>query len=317
MAASAKSSSVSIGFIGCGTIASAVVSGLAKGQQANNNGNNGSNGNNGNTKMPTISTISLSKRSEKKSTALKEEFPDLVTVHSDNQEILDRSDIIFLCVLNDQTATVLGPLKFDGKRHTLISMVATSKLDMLQEFSKLGSERVFKMICLPSVAKQEGCALIVPKSGQKDRDNNPNISTIHIMLETLGGFVECETEELMNVMITPTCLMGPLYGILRQNQEWLVQKGVPAKDATYFVGRQYWSMMQDAERGCHEEADRFEKLVEEQTPKGLNEQALGNIKELGVLDSYSTAMDAVLSRLKGDSDGSLAPPTKKTKTTDN
>ena len=119
-----------------------------------------------------------------------------------------------------------------------------------------------------------------------------------------------------NAMITPTCLMGPLYGILRQNQEWLVHKGVPAKDATYFVGRQYWSMMQDAERGCHDDANHFEELVAEQTPGGLNEQALGNLKQLGIFDAYGKAMDAVLSRLHGDSDGSLSPPNKKAKTSD-
>jgi len=96
-----------------------------------------------------------------------------------------------------------------------------------------------------------------------------------------------------------------MYGIMRQNQQWLVKKGIPAKDATYFVGRQYWSMMQDADRGCHNDATWFDKLVEEQTPGGLNEQALSNMTQLGVMDSYAHVMEAVLSRLHGDSDGSL------------
>ena len=166
------------------------------------------------------------------------------------------------------------------------------------------------------MAKQEGCALLTPKVTKKEHETNPSIPTILRMLDTLGGYVECETEEIMNVMITPTCLMGPLYGILRQNQEWLVKKGVPAKDATYFVGRNYWSMMQDAERGCHEDANHFEELVDEQTPGGLNEQALSNMKELGLFTSYEKTMEAVLSRLHGDSDGSLAPPNKKAKTSE-
>ena len=169
---------------------------------------------------------------------------------------------------------------------------------------------------LPSVAKQEGCALIVPKSTQKECQTNPNIATILCMLNTLGGYVECESEEIMNVMIIPTCLMGPLYGILRHNKDWLVKKGVPAKDATYFVGRNYWSMMQDAERGCHEDENHFEELVAEQTPGGLNEQALNNIKELGIFDAYDKTMEAVLSRLHGDSDGSIPPPNKKAKPND-
>ena len=123
MGESEKKSSVSIGFVGCGTIASAIVTGLAKSQQIPTNGAKVKVDPN----MPTISSISLSKRSEKKSSALKEAFPDLVTVHEDNQEILDRSDIVFLCVLNDQTATVLEPLQFDAKGHTLVSLVVRWK----------------------------------------------------------------------------------------------------------------------------------------------------------------------------------------------
>lgn len=125
---------------------------------------------------------------------------------------------------------------------------------------------------LPTVARREGCALIVPKSDEKDHFANKNIQRVLKLLDLLGGYVECESEEQMNVMITPTCFMGTLYAILRQNQKWLVRQGVPPQNATYFIGKSYWSMMQDAENGCHDEPGRFEHLVAEQTPDGLNEQ---------------------------------------------
>ena len=54
-------------------------------------------------------------------------------------------------------------------------------------------------------------------------------------------------------------------------QNILVKQGVSPKDASYFVGRSYLSMVQDAERDC-ENPERFDALVEEQTPGGLNEQ---------------------------------------------
>lgn len=63
-------------------------------------------------------------------------------------------------------------------------------------------------------------------------------------------------------------------------------------------------MVQDAERDCRK-PDRFDALVEEQTPGGLNEQALGNLDKQKVFGAYDNAMDAVLSRLQGKSDGSL------------
>lgn len=112
-----------------------------------------------------------------------------------------------------------------------------------------------------------------------------------------------------------------------------VKRGVSPEDASYFVGRSYLSMVQDAERDCGN-PNRFDDLVEEQTPGGLNEQvshsglfiiidsasrlltqirrwlvsvsqALGNLEKQNVFDSFDRAMDAVLSRLQGKSDGSL------------
>ena len=48
--------------------------------------------------------------------------------------------------------------------------------------------------------------------------------------------------------------------------------GVTPDDASYFVGRSYLSMVQDAERNCQDNPRRFDDLIEEQTPGGLNEQ---------------------------------------------
>ena len=51
-----------------------------------------------------------------------------------------------------------------------------------------------------------------------------------------------------------------------------VNQGVPLQDASYFVGRSYLSMVQDAEYDCETNPRRFDDLIEEQTPGGLNEQ---------------------------------------------
>ena len=89
--------------------------------------------------------------------------------------------------------------------------------------------------------------------------------------------------------------MGSMYGVMRNNRDWLgeniytnnssscdisilihtsnltVKQGVSPSDASYFIGRSYLSMVQDAERDC-QDPNRFDDLVEEQTPGGLNEQ---------------------------------------------
>mmetsp|Transcript_22792 Transcript_22792/g.37025 ORF Transcript_22792/g.37025 Transcript_22792/m.37025 type:complete len:170 (+) Transcript_22792:87-596(+) len=167
------------------------------------------------------------------------------------------------------------------------------------------------MICLPAIAKREGCALLQPASDINDSsDNNDSTSSdainVKSMLDALGGCVECADDDSMNTLMVTTAMMGPVYGVMRNNRDWLVKRGVSPEDASYFVGRSYLSMVQDAERDCRN-PKRFDALIEEQTPGGLNEQSLGNLKKQDVFGSYDRAMDAVLSRLQGKSDGSLPP----------
>lgn len=94
----------SIGFIGCGTIASAIVTGICS-------------------TSTSTAKIRVSRRTESKSSLLQVTFPDQVTVHDDNQEIVDQSDVVFLCVLPQRAAGILQSLTFDPSKHRLVSLV--------------------------------------------------------------------------------------------------------------------------------------------------------------------------------------------------
>jgi pyrroline-5-carboxylate reductase len=136
---------MNIGFIGCGTIASSIATGLLRQREH------------------PIATIYTTRRSEKKSSQLVENFPDKVHVCDDNQEICDKCELIFLCVLPEQVSSVLKNVTL-AKDKILVSLVSTSKLADLVHQSGLPSENCFKMICLPAVAELEGTPLLVPKS---------------------------------------------------------------------------------------------------------------------------------------------------------
>jgi hypothetical protein len=234
------------------------------------------------------------------------------------------------------------------------------------------------MICLPSIAKREGCALLqrAPTSApvtlpsplptdnntnhnnkidsedeivldNTDANNNPNEEVdgsdtnnnidIKAMLMALGGCVECPNDNIMNSMMITSCMMGPLYGVMRANRDWLgesvcvyvydggrleerfvddffnvvlpmtnawcllrrsaVKYGVTPEDASYFVGRSYLSMVQDAERNC-QDPKRFDDLIEEQTPGGLNEQVSFDLDVLII---------SITLRFFGDQSNPLAP----------
>jgi pyrroline-5-carboxylate reductase len=95
-----------------------------------------------------------------------------------------------------------------------------------------------------------------------------------------------------------------MYGLMRKHRDFLIKQGVPMKDANNVVARQYWGMVKDALVRVDDDHS-LDHLVAEQTPGGLNEQALRNLDLVGVLDQYERTMEAVLSRIRGESDGSL------------
>jgi len=262
-----------VGFIGFGTIASAIANGILL--------------NSPKTK------IAISERSISKSKALKEKFPDVVTVYKDNSKIVEESDVIYLCVLPQQAQTVLQELKFDKSRHQLISLVSTATLEDLSRDSQLPDSNVAKFICLPAIARLQGVALYC---SSKPPDDDA--------LFIPGKILYCKDEDQLSASMITTCTMGPFYGLLRQQREWLIQKGGLSKgDASNLVIQQHIAMLQDALKD--DDATILDDLIQEQTPGGLNEQSLANWEKLGGLSSYNRVMDSVLERIQGESDGSL------------
>ena len=152
------------------------------------------------------------------------------------------------------------------------------------------------MIGLPSVAFGEGVCLYCTPTP------TPILTTL---FESLGGCVSLETESQMETCMVSTCMQGPLYGIMRRQSNWLVRNaGLSPEKATYLITKQYVGMVQDADRRPLS-AERLDDLVEEQTPGGLNEQALSNLDKQGGLSAFDNVMDAVSLRIQGKSDGSL------------
>ena len=92
------------------------------------------------------------------------------------------------------------------------------------------------MICLPPIAKRQGCALLQPapapapptpgENGNKQTNGSGssgegNENVVKSMLTALGGFVECANDDIMNAMMIPGCMMGPMYGVMKNNRDWL------------------------------------------------------------------------------------------------
>jgi hypothetical protein len=105
------------GFVGCGTIAYAIASGLANPEHSSYLASNGL----------ILSSISVTRRSVSKSSLLKGNYPNVVTVYETAMEVVSNCDTVFLCVLPHQVDGVLMELADGGtwrrEDHTLVSLV--------------------------------------------------------------------------------------------------------------------------------------------------------------------------------------------------
>lgn len=289
---SSNGGGISIGFLGCGTIASAIATGMAT-QSA----------------VP-INSILVTRRSESKSKLLHEKFPSLITIQDDNQRIVDQCDYIFLTVLPEQTTSVLQSLTFSADQ-TLISLVSTASLDDLIADSTLDPSQLSKMICLPSVARHQGVCLHCFSS--QDASTAATNIVLTQLFTAMGGVVTLDNEADLQACMMTTCTMGPLYGMMKYSRDWLLKATshrLSKEEASFLVIQQIVGAVLDAAdrvdedgNSCATDPDRLEKLIEEQTPGGLNEQALVNYERLGGPQGQEKVMDAILSRIRGGSDG--------------
>ena len=308
--------------IGCGTIASAIVTGLAKYQpsSATDRSNNNSSSSSTSSNLH-IERIVVTKRSAQKSSVLQSSYPNVVSISETNQHVLDVADIIFITVLPNQTAAVLQELQFSPQRHILISLVSTCSIDSLRTYSQLPHQQVYKMICLPGVQyNNDGiCLLQIPStdSSLPAIQNDSNIVTTVVdedtsvitlpelmnLLGILGHVVTVTSDEQMSTYMVPTGLMGLLYGIIRTNRDWILNHDdtpdtttttttlsdeqqrhqQQRKIATKLVLRCYNNMIQDAIRRLDDDENDGTDLLEEL----IQEQTSGGLNEQALANGMS------------------------------
>ena len=196
------------------------------------------------------------------------------------------------------------------------------------------------MICLPSIARHEGIALLCCGGGTENENDGSNSDggdgkknrtklLVTKLLNTMGGCVVVDTEPELEACMVTTCTMGPLYGTMKKQRDWLVENtsSLSKYDATQLVMQQFQGAINDASYkftenknsddtsdnngndnsndDTDEDVDIFDSLIQEQTPGGLNEQALHNCQQLGVDDLQQQVMDATVNRIRGSSDGNV------------
>ena len=253
-----------LGFIGVGTIAAALITGMcAAGEQR--------------------ATFLLSPRNPDIAKGLAERF-SFVEVARDNQAVIDGSDIVFLAVRPQVAAEVLGPLKF-RREQRIVSLIATFDVARLRELVAPAGT-ITRAAPLPSVARRLGPLTLYPP-----------VPEIAGLLQGLGQLVQLQNEADLEAFWATTGLMASYFGFLDEIAGWLTRQNLPDTQVRPFVAAMFEAL---AATGAERSRDGFDQLiVEHSTPGGLNEQAYRELQAAGWTGLVSQVLHLLHARVLG------------------
>ena len=253
---------MNLGFIGTGKIASSIIYGIFKSKLK-------------------INKIYISSRNVNIAKKLNNKFSK-IKVFSNNQEIIDKSNVIFLSVTPAVGNRILNELNFNNKK-IIISLISTIKLKKLKKLTK--SKNICKAIPLPFIENLNGPIIINPKNKIAKK-----------IFSKLGNVIEIKDEKMSYSFWSTSSVMAAYYEIYNSTKNWLVQKGLNERIATDYVAELFLALSKDA---FVKKKTGFKKLVaESQTPKGLNMQVLKELKKVRFYDKFKQSLENVHKRIK-------------------
>jgi len=251
-----------LGFIGTGKIASSVIIGVC------------------NSKIR-FTQIIVSPRNKKIATNLKKKFKKVI-IAKNNQDIIEKSNWVFLSVTPNIGEKIIKSLKFK-KNQTIVSFISTINLSKLKKMIKVKS-KIIRAIPLPPISLKKGPVPIYP----------PN-KKVKSFFDKLGSTIEIKDEKLSNNFWSTSGMMAAYYDILRVMSDWLVKKGIKRQDAQKYITSLFLALSEDAVANSNKDLKHL--VNESQTPKGLNEQGLKSMSKKGVYKSIVDTLNIIHKRL--------------------
>ena len=253
---------MNLGFIGTGKITSSVVNGICSSKLK-------------------YKKILVSSRNRKISKNLKKKFKKIY-IAKNNQEIIDKCNWIFLAVTPTVGKKIIKNLKFK-KNQVIVSFVATLNLSYIKKAIKVKA-KVVRVIPLPFISLRKGPVPICP----------PN-TKVRNFFNQLGSAIEIKNEKLSNNFWAMSGMMAPFYELLSTKATWLVNKGVGRENSQKYITSLFAALAEDAV--VNSKKDLKYLVKDSQTPKGLNEQGVKELRNAGFYRSSIKTLNSILKRL--------------------
>ena len=177
---------------------------------------------------------------------------------------------------------IIKELKFKSNQ-TIISFISTITLPELKKMIKVRSD-IVRAIPLPPISLKKGPVPICP----------PN-KKVRNFFNKIGSTIEIKNEKLSINFWSTSGMMASYYEILRTMSEWLVKKGIKRTDAQKYISSLFLALSEDAVLNSKKD---FRILVSDsQTPGGLNQQGLKEIKRKKVNRILIETLNSIHKRL--------------------
>ena len=255
---------MNLGFIGTGEITKAVVIGIL------------------NSKIK-YKKIYLSKRNIKISSYLKKKSKKIFVLNK-NQEIIDKSNWVFLSVTPKVGKKIIKDFKF-RKSQKVISFISTIKMNELRKYIGKNIE-IIRAIPLPPISLGLGPVPMFPKN-----------KAVKNFFDKIGNAIEIKNENLSLNFWTMSSMMAPYYEILGTLTEWLTKRGLNKKESEKYITSLFLALSKNASKNIYKDLSVLVK--KSQTPKGLNEQALKDLKKMNFFKKLKSTSNNIFKRLKG------------------
>jgi pyrroline-5-carboxylate reductase len=249
------------GVVGVGSIATAIVTGLCDGAA----------------EQP---EVVLSPRNAERAADLAARFPS-VRVATDNQQVVDDSDVVVVCLLPIHTEEVLAGLQFRAD-HAVVSAIAGFPVGQLAGLVAPATD-IARSIPLTAVATRGSVTPVYPAT--------PAATGLY---DPLGGSMEMGNELAFEAVSAASATVAAYFRYLGTVTGWLSDRGIPAAAAHRYVADTFAALSGELEsRGTN-----FATLAQaHSTSGGLNEQFAHHLETAGTYDAVQAGLDAVLATI--------------------
>ena len=252
---------MNLGFIGTGNIVSDVIIGISKSKIK-------------------YKKIIISPRNKKKAIYLKKYFKK-VTIAKNNQEVIDKTDWVFLGVLPKVGEAILPKLRFRNKQ-IIVSFMSTTNYTKLKKLIKTKSA-IIRAIPMPPIRMGKGPVAIFP----------PN-KKVKGFFDKIGTTIEIKNEKLSKNFWAISGTMASFYELLNILSKWLIRKKTTKVDSQKYVTLLYSAL---AELALLNSSKPLKNLVNEQTPGGLNWQGVNELRKSGYYRLLEKSLKKIYKRL--------------------